>query len=192
MCYGTCRLVTMFLIQPAVDESRGDWSIASEMALKDTLSKAPSMSRKVPRTYPFLAILFSILCMTLWSAVSVDVPLTVTVTQTLKLTLNLTRIQSLTLVYKIPYRRAPRLAYVRPLSRVRRANKGILHTTLTLIPNTKIVYKIPYRHARAWPLGRVRVRANVYYIQTLTIATILTIERELYLYRKHIKFDMNG
>ena len=65
----TCRLVTMFLIQPAVDESRGDWSIASEMALKNTLSKAPSMSRKVPRTYPFLAILFSILCMTLWSAV---------------------------------------------------------------------------------------------------------------------------
>ena len=39
----TCRLVIMFLIQPAVDESRGDWSIASEMALKDTLSKAPSM-----------------------------------------------------------------------------------------------------------------------------------------------------
>ena len=37
----TCRLVTMFLIQPAVDESRGDWSIASEMALKDTLSKGP-------------------------------------------------------------------------------------------------------------------------------------------------------
>ena len=69
------RLVTMFLIQPAVDESRGDWSIASEMALKDTLSKAPSMSRKVPRTYPFLDIHFSILCMTLWSAVSVDVPL---------------------------------------------------------------------------------------------------------------------
>ena len=71
----TCRLVTMFLIQPAVlsavAESRGDWSI---MALKDTLSKAPSMSGKVPSTYTFLAILFSILCMTLWSAVSVDVP----------------------------------------------------------------------------------------------------------------------
>ena len=31
------------------------------------------------------------------------------------------------LVYKIPYRRAPRLAY-RPLGRVRRASKGILHT----------------------------------------------------------------
>ena len=31
-------------------------------------------------------------------------------------------------VYKIPYRRAPRLAYVRPLGRVRRASKGILHT----------------------------------------------------------------
>ena len=49
----TCRLVTNFLIQPAVAESRGDWSIASEMALKDTLSKATSMSRKVPSTYPF-------------------------------------------------------------------------------------------------------------------------------------------
>ena len=70
----TCRLVTMFLIQPAVAESRGDWSIASEMALKDTLSKAPSTSRKVPCTYSFLAILFSILCITFWSAVSVDVP----------------------------------------------------------------------------------------------------------------------
>ena len=33
-------------------------------------------------------------------------------------------------VYKIPYRRAPRLAYRlhRPLGRVRRASKGILHT----------------------------------------------------------------
>ena len=37
----TCRLVTMFLIQPAVAESRGNWS------------KSPSMSRKVPSTYPF-------------------------------------------------------------------------------------------------------------------------------------------
>ena len=55
-------------------ESRGDWSIASEVASKDTLSKAPSVSRKVPSTYPFLAILFSILCITLRSAVSVDVP----------------------------------------------------------------------------------------------------------------------
>ena len=48
-----CVMVAMFLIQPAVAESRGDWSIASEMALKHTLSKAPSMSRKVPSTYPF-------------------------------------------------------------------------------------------------------------------------------------------
>ena len=31
------------------------------------------------------------------------------------------------LVYKIPYRRAPCLAY-QPLGRVRRASKGILHT----------------------------------------------------------------
>ena len=31
-------------------------------------------------------------------------------------------------VYKIPYRRAPRLAYRLPLGRVRRASKGILHT----------------------------------------------------------------
>ena len=36
------------------------------------------------------------------------------------------------LVYKIPYRRAPRLAYRlhRPLGRVRRASKGILHTSI--------------------------------------------------------------
>ena len=35
------------------------------------------------------------------------------------------------IVYKIPYRRAPRLAYRlhRPLGRVRRPSKGILHTT---------------------------------------------------------------
>ena len=33
------------------------------------------------------------------------------------------------IVYKIPYRRAPRLAY-RPLGRVRRASKGILHTSI--------------------------------------------------------------
>ena len=39
----------------------------------------------------------------------------------------------LDLVYKIPYRRAPRLAcrlHVQPLSRARRASKGILHITL--------------------------------------------------------------
>ena len=36
-----CRLV---LIQPAMAESRGDWSIASEMTLKDKLSKAPSIA----------------------------------------------------------------------------------------------------------------------------------------------------
>ena len=52
-------------------ELGGDWSIASEMVLKDTLSKASSMSRKVPSTSPFLAMT---LAKTLWSAVSVDVP----------------------------------------------------------------------------------------------------------------------
>ena len=36
------------------------------------------------------------------------------------------------IVYKIPYRRAPRLAY-RPLGRVRRASKGILHTTIMIV-----------------------------------------------------------
>ena len=55
----TCRLVTMFLIQPEVAESRGDWSIASEMALKDTLSKAPSMPFLKPNC--FLLRLSSIL-----------------------------------------------------------------------------------------------------------------------------------
>ena len=32
---------------------------ASEIALNETLSRAPSISRKNPRTYPFLAILRS-------------------------------------------------------------------------------------------------------------------------------------
>ena len=38
-------------------------------------------------------------------------------------------------VYKIPYRRAPRLAYRlhRPLGRVRCASKGILHTRVLVI-----------------------------------------------------------
>ena len=36
------------LIQPAVDESRGDWSIALEMALKDTLSKPPLCQGRCP------------------------------------------------------------------------------------------------------------------------------------------------
>ena len=35
-----------------------------------------------------------------------------------------------TVVYKIPYRRAPRLTY-QPLGRVRCASKGILHTRFT-------------------------------------------------------------
>ena len=35
------------------------------------------------------------------------------------------------IIYKIPYRRAPRLAYrLQPLGRVRRASKGILHTKI--------------------------------------------------------------
>ena len=36
-------------------------------------------------------------------------------------------------VYKIPYRRKPRLAYVQPLGRVRRASKGILHTSRDIV-----------------------------------------------------------
>ena len=41
-----------------------------------------------------------------------------------------------TVVYKIPYRRAPCLAcFVQPLDRVHRASKGILHTTPTEVTN---------------------------------------------------------
>ena len=58
-------------------------------------------------------------------------------------------------VYKIPYRRAC------ALGRVRRASKGILHTTkldlmffsMERCATRDFVYKIPYRRARAWPSG---------------------------------------
>ena len=52
----------MLIIHPAVDLSTGELLIASEIALNETLSNAPSMSRKVPKTYPFLAILRSMVC----------------------------------------------------------------------------------------------------------------------------------
>ena len=48
---------------------------ASEMALKETSSKAPSMSRKTSRTYPFLAIFRSILLETLCRAAQAELPL---------------------------------------------------------------------------------------------------------------------
>ena len=69
------------------------------------------------------------------------------------------------LVYKIPYRRAPRLAY-QPLGRVRRASKGILHTRVARAKvsciqvnwiTINILYKIPYRRVRAWPSARAKV-----------------------------------
>ena len=62
----------MLIIHPAVDLSTGELLIASEIALNETLSNAPSMSRKVPKTYPFLDIL---VCAILCNAVSVEVPL---------------------------------------------------------------------------------------------------------------------
>ena len=54
--------------------SIGDFFIARVIASNEMLSKAPSMSKKVPMTNPFFAILFSIHLTTLWSAVSVDDP----------------------------------------------------------------------------------------------------------------------
>ena len=60
----------MLIIHPAVDLSTGELLIASEIALNETLSNAPSMSRKVPKTYPFLAILRSMVCAILCNAVS--------------------------------------------------------------------------------------------------------------------------
>ena len=47
---------------------------ARSMALNDTLSNAPSMSRKVPRAMPWLRMALSILLTSLWRAVSVDEP----------------------------------------------------------------------------------------------------------------------
>ena len=58
-----------------MDLSTGELLIASEIALNETLSNAPSMSRKVPKTYPFLAIFRSMVCAILCNAVSVEVPL---------------------------------------------------------------------------------------------------------------------
>ena len=65
----------MLIIHPAVDLSTGELLIASEIALNETLSNAPSMSRNLPNTYPFLAILRSMVCAILCNAVSVEVPL---------------------------------------------------------------------------------------------------------------------
>ena len=49
-------------------------------------------------------------------------------------------------VYKIPYRRAPRLAYLAwPLGRVRRASKGILHTSEPVDPNYFLAFNLSCR-----------------------------------------------
>ena len=53
--------------------SAGELLIASEIAFNDTLSNAPSMSRKVPKIYSFLPILRLIVCAILCKAVSVEV-----------------------------------------------------------------------------------------------------------------------
>ena len=45
-----------------------------EIAAEETLSKAASMSRNVPRTYPFWAMRRLIRWTTLWKAVSVETP----------------------------------------------------------------------------------------------------------------------
>ena len=47
----------MLIIHPAVDLSTGELLIASEIALNETLSNAPSMSRKVPNTKYFSVLL---------------------------------------------------------------------------------------------------------------------------------------
>ena len=65
----------MLIIHPSVDLSTSELLIASEIALNEKLSNAPSMSRKAPKTYPFLAILRSMVCASFCNAVLVDVPL---------------------------------------------------------------------------------------------------------------------
>ena len=65
----------MLIIHPAVDLSTDELLIALEIALDETLSNAYSMSRKVPKTYPFMAILRSMVFAIVYNAVSAEVPL---------------------------------------------------------------------------------------------------------------------
>ena len=58
----TVFFITILTIHPAVDLFTGELLISSEIALNETLSNAPSMSRKISKTYPFLTILRSIVC----------------------------------------------------------------------------------------------------------------------------------
>ena len=60
----------MLIIHPAVDLSTSELLIASEIALNAT-SNDPSMSSKVPKTYPFLVILRLMVCAILCILVSV-------------------------------------------------------------------------------------------------------------------------
>ena len=64
----------MLMIHFVVESSTFVAESASEMAFKETLSKAPSMVRKMLRMSPFLAILHSILLATLCRAASVELP----------------------------------------------------------------------------------------------------------------------
>ena len=52
-------LQTMLTMYPAVNLSTGELLIASEIALKEILSIAPSMSRKVLKTYPLKGYVLS-------------------------------------------------------------------------------------------------------------------------------------
>ena len=74
----------------------------------------------------------------------------------------------LNVVYKIPYRRAPRLA-CRPLGRVRRASKGILHTNFNDVYFRFYDTFIHYMFlCTRYPIV-VRARAKVSYIQCMFI-----------------------
>ena len=52
----------MFIIHSAVNLSTGEMLTASEIALNYTLSNVSSISRNVPKTYRFLAMLCSMVC----------------------------------------------------------------------------------------------------------------------------------
>ncbi len=67
-------LVTILMIHWAVEGSASVDLMASDIALKDTLLKAPSISRIRPKTKPFIAILRSMVCGTLCRAASVGHP----------------------------------------------------------------------------------------------------------------------
>ena len=88
-------------------------------------------------------------------------------------------------VYKIPYRRAPRLAYRLPLGRVRRASKGILHTiNYIAFKNAQILVCKISLLARALGEARARQLGILYTtcMQYIIARAKFSIKKSIFLY----------